>query len=241
MDKKIILLLLLVLLVPLISAKVYQVDEDMLISHSVRIGGYPSSSIKCNITVEDPDDIPTVFFLEMTNNATTQKHEYLVGEINKTGEWCYDLTCFGGGQNATESYCVEVTPNGILPTTAGGIFYIGIFAVLLLFLVLCIWGIVHFDNLVARFSLFQFLYLLIIAITFISYMLASDFITSAPFIISFFQILFWVVMVGFFPYVLIMFIWLGYSMITIKEIKDMMERGVPLDEAEARRKRKGRW
>lgn len=238
--KTFLLIFALIFLAPLVHGTVYKQNENMFISKSVRIGGYPSSDIDCNITLLDPDEIVLFSFAPMINNDTTQKHEYTAIGINKTGEYCYDITCTGGGLNKTSSYCDEVTPNGLVPSTASGIFYIGIFAVLILFLVLSIWATTEFDNIIARFSLFQFIYLLVIAITFISYMMASDFITSAPFIISMFKILFWVVTIAFFPYVLVMMIWLGYSMITIKEINEMMERGIPMDEAYARRKNK-RW
>lgn len=240
MQGKLIILLLLVLFIPSVLGVTYAENEDMFISHSVRIDGTPSSTIVCNVTVLDPDEITVVSYDAMINNATTQKHEYTVPNINKTGEWCYDLTCFGSTQNATSSFCKQVTPNGEEPSTASGIFYIGVFAVLVIFLIMTIWAITQFDNLIARFSLFQFAYILFIAIVFIAYMMATDFLTSAPAIISVFKIFFWVVTIGFFPYVLGMMIWLGYSMITIKEINQMMERGVPLDEAEARRKKK-KW
>jgi len=218
----------------------YELNQDMFISKSVRLNGYPSAGLECNITILDPDETVLASFDAMVNNATTQKHEYTLTGVNMTGFYCYDITCSGGGLNATSSYCDEVTPNGEAPTTASGIFYIGIFAVLLLFFVLTIWGITKFDNIIARFSLFQFGYLLLIAIVFISYMMANDFLTSAPMIVSMFKILFWVVTIAFFPYVLGMMIWVGYSMITIKEIKDMMDHGLPMEEAEGRRKGK-KW
>lgn len=169
-------------------------------------------------------------------------YEFRVNESNFTevGEYAYVIQCNSSIQGGFIAGSFRVTPNGEIPTTATGIFYMGIFSVLLLFLVLNIWAITQFDNLIARFSLFQSLYLFVIAISFIAFMMASDFITSAPFLISMFEIIFWVVTIGFFPYVLVMMIWLGYSMITIKEINEMMERGISLDEAKAR-KGKTKW
>lgn len=240
MGKKIWLILFLITIaLPIISGKLHSLNEDMFISHSVRLDGSPSSSIWCNLTVQDPDEITIESFVPMVNNASTQKHEYSVSNINKTGEYCYDLTCTDGSNNGTEGYCNDVTPNGEEATTGSGIFYIGIYFVLVVFLILTIYGIVQFDNIYARFGLLQFLYLLIIAITFISWSMAGNFLTSAPFIISFFKILFWVVTIAFFPYVLVMMIWIGYSMITMKEITNMMEHGLSMEEAEGRRK--GKW
>jgi len=240
MGKKICLVLFLIALaLPMMNAKIYQLNENMEISHAVRLDGSPSSAVWCNLTMDDPDEIMILSFVPMVNNASTQRHEYSVPNINKTGEYCYELTCTDGTNNETEDFCGTVTPNGEEASTGSGVFYMGIYFVLIVFLILTIYGVVQFDNIYARFCLLQFIYLLVIAITFISWSMAGDFLTSAPFIISFFKILFWVVTIGFFPYVLSMMIWIGYSMLTMKEITDMMEHGLSMEEAEGRRK--GKW
>lgn len=110
---------LVLLLSPVALAATHKQAQEVLISHAVRLNDYPSPTIKCNITIEDPDNNIIVFFKPMVNNATIERHQYLLAGGNTTtcGEYCYDVTCQGSGINSTNSFCFDVTPSGTTQTS----------------------------------------------------------------------------------------------------------------------------
>lgn len=132
----------------------------------------------------------------------------------------------------------EVTPNGEEATIGKAVFYIGLLAILLFFIGLSIFGFVSFNNLLARVGLFGFSYLLLIAITFIGWNMANDFITSSPFLIYMLKIMFIVLMAGLFPLVIGAFAYYVIMLFKIKEIENLMKHGMSEQEAEHRAGRK---
>lgn len=152
----------------------------------------------------------------------------------------YDVTGIGDVDGIVSNFVMwfEVTPNGEEVNVGKAIFYIGLFGVLIVFLGLSLVGFVKFDHLLAKVGLFGLSYLLLMAITFVGWNMASDFLTSAPFIASMLRILFFVLIVGFFPLILGSFAYYLIMITKIKEIERLMEKGIPYDEAERRVKRR---
>jgi len=128
----------------------------------------------------------------------------------------------------------EVTPNGEEATIGKAVFYIGLLFVLLFFLALCILSFVQFENIMNRVGMIGMGYLLLMAITFIGWNMASDFITSAPFLAEMLRTLFWVFIVGAFPLLIGGFAWYLILLFKIKEIENLMDHGLSRDEAEHR-------
>ena len=132
------------------------------------------------------------------------------------------------------SYDYEVTPNGQTASGGTAVFYIGLLAVLLLFFVLCIYSFVHFDNLLSRVGMLGLGYLILIAITFIGWNMAKDFITSAPFLIEMLWILFLVLIIGLFPLLIGAFAYYFLMLWKIKEIERLMDKGFSMEDAQRR-------
>ncbi len=119
LNKKMWFFLLILLVFPIVDGVTFKQFEDMRITYEVRTNDAISSTAVCNITVKDPDQITLVSFQEMTNNLTTQEHEYTVSanQIVKTGDYCHGITCTDVGFNKTVSFCDDVTSTGRVQTS----------------------------------------------------------------------------------------------------------------------------
>jgi len=220
---------LILLALPLVSSQVYKQGGDVLISHPVRIDGAPSASIICNITVEDPDTTIIIFYQPTINNATSQRHEYLLKGGNTSdiiGEYCYELTCVGNGQNATESFCFEATPDGSKPDTSQGIIYIGVIIISFIAFMVCLLWCFNEKRKYLKLGLGLFSYILLNWLIFILWQLSHNYLMMAG-LASILRIFFIVTLVGMFPAFILAFL------LTLAEIKNdkftqhLLKRGLP--------------
>jgi hypothetical protein len=117
--------------------------------------------------------------------------------------------------------------------TGEAIVYFGLNGVLLFLLVGCFLIFLNYENLLSKVSSVGVGYLLLIAISFISWQMASDFVSSY-YLVSIFKILFYVLMIGGFPLLLGAFAWYLIMLFKIKEIKRLMGKGFSEDEARRR-------
>jgi hypothetical protein len=144
MDKLNVFILILVVIslfgIPNISAQSYRINNPLVISHSVRLDGSPSSDITCNITVKNPSDLILVDYKAMTYNTNTQQFNYTLAESNVSvlGSYCYDITCLSPTANATSSFCKSVTPAGLDIDFGQSILYIFVLIFSLILLVISV-------------------------------------------------------------------------------------------------------
>jgi hypothetical protein len=131
-----------------------------------------------------------------------------------------------------------VTPSGVEATTGRAFFDIGLLFILVLFLAGSILLFIEFENLLARVGMIGISYLLLVAISFISWQMANDFLLSAPFLIEMFRIIFFVLIIMALPLLIGAFIWYFLMLWKVKEIERLMSKGMSYDEAERRQGRK---
>lgn len=112
----IILIVLMSFGLPLVSALAFQQSQGGDIKHSVRVDGGILPGVLCNITILDPDNSIIVDFLSMTDNGDYFNYTLNSTQTSSSGEYNYDVTCAGGGQNDTSSFTFFVNPAGIEPT-----------------------------------------------------------------------------------------------------------------------------
>ena len=172
-------------------------------------------------------------------NLAGQTFNYTFCNTSYEGEYRYAwdedcVDCSGGlcGNN------FAVNKGGVEPSIGNAMFYLGLLAILILFLVGTIYIFFESENLLARVGMIGLGYLLLIAISFIGWNVASDFITSAPFLISMLRILFFVLIAGLFPLVIGGFAWYVLMLFKIKEIERLMTKGFSFEDAERRQGRK---
>lgn len=172
--------------------------------------------------------------VEMQKSGT--EYNYTFNETNRNGVYVVKGVGDPDGVPTIWIYNFEITPNGEISTEANAIFYIGLLALLVIFFILFVYFGISTDHIWIKAASWGFGYLLLIGISFISWNMAADFLTSSPFLVEFLRVTFIVFMVGFFPFILVLFVYGVYMMITVKEIKSMMDRGIPEGEAVERSK-----
>jgi len=198
-----------------------------------------TTSCYCNIL--DPNQNILLNNYAMVRNGSYFEANLTASQTEINGEYELNVYCSDGSGNPISRFLYFfVTPSGVPQTTGRSIFYIGLFLLLIIFFILTIVGIIKTNSLLPRFSLFLASYLLMVAITFVAWNMSVSFLENAPFLIAFFRILFFVFLIGMIPIVFGSVIWVGYMALTIKEMKNLMERGIPEDESWARVRGK-RW
>lgn len=158
------------------------------------------------------------------------------GNFSSLGHYAYQVQCNG---TAVLGGCGEkglfiVTNSGYDATTSRAIFDIGLLLILVIFLIGCVVLFMENNHLLAKVGFLGLGYLLLIAITFISWQMSSDFLLSAPFLIEMFRILFFVLIIGAFPLLIGAFAWYIIMMFQIKEIQRLMDKGFSMDDANRR-------
>jgi hypothetical protein len=195
----------------------------------------------CNLTAFYPNSSLLVDNQRMTRTEMYYNFTLDNSQTFVTGEYSAVVSC-NGTTNDYTSFTYLISPNGLDPDKTNSGFYIGLMAVLIIIEGFLIWGVFKVKNEIAKWFLINFGYAFLVAITYVGWSMATDFLTSAPFISSMLKIIFYILMILLFPLILCSIIWLIYRTIMIKEIKQMMESGVPEDEAfERMRKGKHRW
>lgn len=194
-----------------------------------------NNATSCEFTYIQYPNGTTIYFNDAMN-PSGRDFDIIVSatEFQATGSQCMGITCTDGVGYESGSVCREITPNGQFSEIGTSIFYIGLLFILIVFLIVCIVIFMKYDNLLARVGMIGLGYLLLIAITFIGWNMASDFLTSAPFLVEMLRILFFVLIVGFFPLVIGGFAWYVLMLFKIKEIERLMGKGFSEDEARRR-------
>lgn len=117
--KKIYVLFLLLLIIPLVSASVSTVAKgsEYEIKRAVRInGGIPSNDTMCNITVLFANDTVLVDFKAMTYSEKYFNYTLNGNQTAIKGDYKYDITCIQGNYNATERFNFIINKGGIAPS-----------------------------------------------------------------------------------------------------------------------------
>lgn len=185
------------------------------------------------VSVEDPESV-----LILDGSPTSIQAGYLNFTLNSSQtsqNGIYNVFLVGDGADPFyHSGQIVITPNGEVPTEANAIFYIGLLVILIFAFGLIVYFGVTTDNVVVKTFSVGFGYLFAMAISFVTWNMAADFLTSSPFLVDFLRILFLTLMIGFFPFILVLFCYGVYMMLTLKEIQAMVERGIPESEAAER-------
>ena len=237
------LLIVLVMLfaMPMIVAQpVFKQNTDINVSVPCTIAGQIcSSNATCITTVINPDGDVLVNNQNMVRNDAVFEVNLTANQIGTNGEYEFNIACSDNGNSFSKFLTFWVTPNGEMPSTSKGIIYVGLLVALIIFFVLLIIGGIKAEHIALKTFLLLFAYLFLIGITFISWNLSADYLTSSPFTASFFRIVWWVLIAGFFPLILLSTFYTLWMMLQIEAIQKMIDKGIPEDEAYKRQVRGG--
>ncbi len=144
--KLIIAIFLLMTTLPLVSSiPTVQLNENVFISRTATSNGAITSSVSCNITVRDPDDITIITLRPMTFNASSGQQEFFIdgGNHTKFGIYTYPTSCTNGELNKTRIATYEVNPSGkaYIPEITGSLIFASILTLMFLSFFLFILGL----------------------------------------------------------------------------------------------------
>lgn len=126
--KRLVLLLFLFAFIPLAIAEntIYTINQDVLISHAIRVNGAVSSNTLANITVKSPNGTTLINFKAMTYNSAMQEHQFTIkaGNITMLGTYDYVITATDSGLNDTIPYQFDITTTGDKLSVSQGMIYI---------------------------------------------------------------------------------------------------------------------
>jgi len=228
--KNIIICMMFIILLSISFLSAYDPKE---VNQNLSFSITSNNATGCNITTLEQKELTNLNYI-MTKSGQTFSATIDQGNFTETGNACFNLECFDGASRTTGDECFSITPNGEIASIGSAIFYIGLLIVLVIFLVGCVTIFMETDNLLAKVGTFGMGYLILMAIMFISWNMAGDFLTSSTFLVSMFRILFFVMIIGIFPLLLGSFTWYFIMLFKIKEIERLMSKGFSEDEARRR-------
>ena len=225
-----------ILIMPVAVAQpIFEQNTDVTLSVPCTIAGDVCGvGTTCDGTVINPEGTTLYNEQSMAQNGAVFDLDISADDTSTNGEYQFSVSCTQGGRSSSKNLIFFVTPNGEQPTTAKGILYLGLLLVFILFFGLCIYGGKEAKGIVGRSAFFLGAYLFIIGISFIAWNLSLDYLTSAPFMASFFRILWLVLMYALFPLIMILTFYTLWMMKKIDAIESMINKGIPEDEAYGR-------
>lgn len=155
----------------------------------------------------------------------------LGSNFTKTGHYSYAFQCNSTSLGGFIENAIEVTQYGEIPTTSKAIIFFCLVAIILFFLTITLLLFLEIDNTVVRFTCMCLGYLLLVALNYIGWVISDNFIYANTFIKGFFWIVFEVLMFLALPLLLGFFAWYFLSLMKIKEIQDLIDKGIPEKEA----------
>jgi len=194
-----------------------------------------NSNIFCNISINYPNSSILVNNQQLTHMGSYYKYNFT--ELPQNGIYPTTVTCYGYG-NAYTTFSFKITPNGEDPTTSQSLFYIVNLTLLILLLGGSIFGLIKSEALWSKYAYLVLSYILMIAISFVSWNMANNFITSSSFLVWFLRFMFLFLMWSLLPFILCSFIYSLYYYKNIKAIQNLINKGIPESEAIKRTKNK---
>ncbi len=117
MATRLIILIAFIVMIPLVSAEVYQTGSNVDIKQPCFIGGnLCSSSAVCNLTVFTPKNVDLVSALGMTNRIAFHNYTLNSTQLNESGIYTYCMTCVDGDINGSSCFEFTLNPPGINPS-----------------------------------------------------------------------------------------------------------------------------
>jgi len=227
-----LIVMLMILAMPMIVAQpVFEQNTDITVSIPCTIGGeYCSANATCITTIINPNGDVLINNQNMTRNNAVFEVNLTANQTEINGEYEFNIACSDNRNSFSKFLTFWITPNGEMPTTSKGFIYIGLLVFLIIFFILLIYGVIKAENISLRAFCFLGAYIFLIGITFIAWNLSADYLTSSPFTTAFFRIVWWVLIVGFFPIILIATFYTFWMLMKIDAIQNMINKGVPVDE-----------
>ncbi len=172
-----IFILLIVVGAALVSSLAFRQNSIGDIRHSVRVeDGIPPSTATCNMTLFYPNRTVFVDFQAMTNQVDDFNYTLNESQTSVIGKYDYDITCFSGSLNKTDTFELFINPGGVEPSaTKTDAISRAIYVIFTLGILLFISFLLTKENFVFKYTFFLLsLLFFLIAINFIFIGLQDD-------------------------------------------------------------------
>lgn len=183
-----------------------------------------------NITsIQYPNETKIILDVSMTKRGTEYNYTYCFPELNGR----FNINGVGDldGEDTVWAYTLTLTPNGEEPTTPKLLFHYGEIFILFVFLIASILGMISVKDPKGTFALYWISHLLFVAILFLLWDGSLNLLTSTPFLIAFFRILFWISIISILPMMILSIAWMVYVLATCKDVQNLIDRGSTSEEA----------
>lgn len=204
-----------------------------------------SSSAYCNLTIYYPNNSNSIYNVVMTNNNNGIFNRTLAASnIDVLGNYNWDMFCCDDVDCGEAHGTFKVTKSGGEISQEKAIIYIAMIGLLVILLLICIAGIGWLpdsnakdeDGLIlsvnklkyVRNVLYVVAYALLIGIVFLSSNVSYLFLET-PMMGNFLFMVYKVLMYMALPMVVVWFIFIFISLFNDKEIKNMLEQGIPVE------------
>ena len=199
-------------------------EYDLIISSN--------NASSCNLTyIKYPDSSKLIYSIPLTQSGRNFYTTIKESNYSQLGLTCMGITCTDGITFEQGSKCIEVTPNGELPTIEKTIIYLSLDAILFIILLTLLFFIFSTENFSWRVGLSAFSYVISNVFLLVSWKIAELFLTSVPFIETIFRILYISSNVIYLPFFLGIVVVYLLHMTNEKNIKTLMNRGFTEDQA----------
>lgn len=228
-------------LLPLsVDAKVFKqgVVVDLAIPCTFN-GTYCSASAVCNTTIINPNGTVLVNNKPMSQNGVTFNYSLSTTQTLLRGEYDFQITCIDNTTPKSKTLTFWITQTGEQMETQDAIIYFVALIILILFLVLSIYAFTKSHQAWKKLLSFYGFYISLVAISYVVWITTANIVGTTGLLEKFFYWLWMILMFGFFPLVLCSFVLYIWLIINIKEIRTMLDRGVPEDRAYAKEVRRG--
>jgi hypothetical protein len=216
----------------IIAQPVYEQNTNVTLSVPCTIAGaICSASATCDGTVINPEGTLLYNNQSMIQNGAVFDLDLTAFDTSTLGEYEFSVSCTQGGRSNSKLLTFWITPNGEIPTTAKGLLYLGLLLIFVIFFGICLYGGKESQGVVGRSAFYLGAYLFLIGIVFLAWNLSLDYLTSAPFMASFFRIFWLVLMYSLFPVIIVLTFYTMWMMKKIDVIQNMINKGIPEDEA----------
>ena len=214
------------------SALTFENGESIdLIFPCTHNGSICAASTTCNISVIYPNGSKMVEN-QQASYVGSGLANYTLPDSSTNGFYVTPISCaFAEGTSERGNADFWITPNGETPDIAKSVIYLGLILLILVLFIVDIVALFNIDNFGWRIGLMSMAYILMNGFLLVSWTLADMFLTSVPYIVSIFKVLYIATTAGYFPFFLAMFVYVFVSIANEKNIKTLVGRGYSEDNA----------
>ena len=192
------------------------------------------------ISVIYPNSTTALSETVMTKSGVYYTYE-LCNKSDALGQYIVQGVGNLDGINQTWTYDYYITPNGESTDTGTSLTYLSLLGLLIVLLGICVLFFLDIPNPLMKVTMVGVGYLLLISIFFVSWQMSLSLLGSADFLSTFLKLMFYITMWGALPILLGFLAWWFIQIIRLKEIRELMERGLPEQDARQKLKEYGKY